>query len=56
VSRTRCSVLHDAPQSRDPRATKKVDPGISSADPGSAAHHAAKGGALRSIRGTEPLA
>ena len=33
VSRTRCSVLHDAPQSRDPASAKM--------DLGSAAHHAA---------------
>src|SRR6266404_6026141 len=45
VSRTRCSVLHDALQSRDPL--------LRTMGPGSAAHHAAKGAALRSIRGME---
>jgi hypothetical protein len=35
-----------APQSRDPNFS------CLAMDPGSAAHHAAKGGALRSIRGT----
>ncbi len=58
MSRTRCSVLHDAPQSRDPRQC-----GVHNG-PGSAAHHAARHSAsktrvnalmalaLRSIRGT----
>src|SRR5476649_1109066 len=48
VSRTRCSVLHAAPQSRDPALAKKDGPRISSAP-------RRKGGALRSIRGTRPL-
>jgi hypothetical protein len=46
VSRTRCSVLHDAPQSRDPKTHSiKLGPRISSAP-------RRKSGALRSIRGT----
>jgi hypothetical protein len=45
VSRTRCSALRAAPQSRDLYRRCEMDPG-------SAAHHAAKSGALRSIRGT----
>src|SRR5258706_7776674 len=44
VSRTRCSVLHAAPQSRDP-LVKQHGPRISSAP-------RRKRGALRSIRGT----
>jgi hypothetical protein len=48
VSRTRCSVLHAAPQSRDPRrCTVQDGPRISSA-------LRRKSGALRSIRGTHP--
>jgi hypothetical protein len=46
VSRTRRSALRAAPQSRDP-----FGPG--SMDPGSAAHHAAKRGALRRVRDTQ---
>ena len=46
MSRTRCSVLHAAPQSRDPKIT-----GAESMDPGPAAHRFA----LRSIRGTPHL-
>jgi hypothetical protein len=57
VSRTRCSVLNAAPQSRDPSY-------VGCMDPGSAAHHAANHSAsktrvnalmaLRSVRGTKP--
>jgi hypothetical protein len=46
VSRARCSVLHAASQNRD-RTEHRAWYG-----PGLAAHHAAKCGALRSIRGT----
>jgi hypothetical protein len=46
VSRTRCGILHAAPQSRD-RTKLCVRYG-----PGSAAHHAVKNGALRCVRGT----
>src|SRR6201991_3029697 len=46
VSRTRCGILHAAPQSRDRNGHGAWY------GPGSAAHHAAKSGALRSVRGT----
>jgi hypothetical protein len=46
VSRTRCGILYAAPQSRDrPNTDARYGPG-------SAAHHAAKNGALRCVRGT----
>src|SRR5580698_10610097 len=49
VSRTRCSVLHAAPQSRDPFApTNAWAPDQQRITP-------QKGGALRSIRGTQHL-
>jgi hypothetical protein len=49
VSRTRCSVVHDAPQSRDPsRCGVRNGPRISSAP-------RRKSGALRSIRGTHAV-
>jgi hypothetical protein len=41
VSRARCGILHAASQNRDPGF------GLSKLDPGSAAHHAVKNGALR---------
>jgi hypothetical protein len=54
VSRTRCSALRAAPQSRDPLPAKRMDPG-------SAAHHHSASktrvnalSVLRSIRGTQP--
>uniref|UniRef100_Q07I71 Uncharacterized protein n=1 Tax=Rhodopseudomonas palustris (strain BisA53) TaxID=316055 RepID=Q07I71_RHOP5 len=50
VSRARRGILHAAPQNRD-RHKGSIRNG-----PGSAAHHAAKGGALRSIRGTAVVA
>src|SRR5258708_32912842 len=46
VSRTRCSALGAAPQSRDPGRRRRVHQSVG---PGSAAHHFV----LRCVRGTE---
>jgi len=46
LSRTRCSVLHAAAQSRDRHKHRPVY------GPGLAAHHAVKNGVLRYVRGT----
>jgi hypothetical protein len=53
VSRTRCGILHAAPQSWDPGFLLATGtPALSNRDPGSAAHRFAKSYALRCIRGT----
>ena len=46
MSRTRCGILHAAPQSRDRTKLPALH------DPGSAAHRFAKSYALRCVRGT----